>query len=151
MILLFSPAAAVAALFVSPAFMAQHADAGANGATEVEAEAEAGTRTESEPGPEAGASPVRLLDFDGGWQFLKTSSRLRIVRPSIDYTLTVDAAGDVTGCELRHEFRRTYINERLCDVLIAHHTFEPAHDASGTAVAGSYSSRLVYADLRADL
>jgi len=123
----FSLAAATAALLLSPATMAQEAGA-ASGKSE--------------------ASPVRLVSFDGGWQFLKTSSRLRIMRPAVDYTLTVDAAGEVTGCKLAHEFRRAYINERLCDVLVEHHTFEPAHDETGAAVEGSYSSRLVYVDLR---
>lgn len=94
------------------------------------------------------ATPVKLVSFDGEWAFLKTSKRLRIMRSAIDYTLTVDEAGEVTACKLDAEFRRTYINERLCDVLVEHHTFEPAHDASGTAVPGSYSARLVYADLR---
>lgn len=122
-------AAAATALFASPAVSAQDADA---------------------PEADGGASPVRLVSFDGEWQFLKTSSRLRIMRSAIDYTLTVDAAGDVTGCTLDREFRRTYINKRLCDVLVRHHTFEPAQDASGTAIPGRYSARLVYADLRAD-
>lgn len=123
-------AAAAAALFLSPAAMAQ----------------EAGAVTGQGEG-----SPVRLVSFDGSWQFLKTSSRLRIMRSAVDYTLTVDAAGEVTGCKLTQEFRRTYINERLCDVLIEHHTFEPAHDPSGAAVEGSYTARLVYADLRENL
>lgn len=132
--LAFAAAAAAVVLFASPAVMAGDVGTIAADASEVDGE----------------ASPVRLVSFDGQWQFLKTSSRLRIMRSAIDYTLTVDAAGDVTGCTLDREFRRTYINKRLCDVLIKHHTFEPAHDASGTAVPGSYTARLVYADLRAD-
>lgn len=127
----FPLVAAAAAMFLSPAAMAQES-------------ASAGKVQED------GATPVKLVSFDGGWDFLKTSKRLRIMRSAVDYTLTVDEAGAVTECRLKDEFRRTYINERLCDVLIKHHTFEPAQDASGTAVPGSYTARLVYADLRAD-
>jgi len=130
----FPPAAAAAAICLSPAVHAQDA----------EAEASAGSVQDE------GASPVKLVEFDGEWQFLRTSSRLRIMRPEVGYTLRVDAAGEVTECKLDNEFRRAYINKKLCAVLAKHHTFEPAHDASGAAVEGSYSSRLVYVDLRKD-
>ncbi|MEE4339452.1 hypothetical protein [Erythrobacter sp.] len=120
-------AAAAAAILLSPPAFAQ--DAGVEHAD--------------------GATPVRLVAFDGEQEFLKTSKRLRIWRAAVGYTLSVDEAGKVTGCKLVNEFRKNYVNQMLCEVLVEHHTFEPAHDASGAAVPGTYTARLVYEDLRA--
>jgi hypothetical protein len=92
--------------------------------------------------------PVRLVSFDGERELLKTSSRLRVWRGELGFVLSVDAAGTPTGCELTEKFRMTYVNDKLCEVLIAHHTFEPALDASGAAVEGSYEGRLNFMEMR---
>lgn len=92
--------------------------------------------------------PVRLVSFDGGRELLKTSSRLRVWRGELGYTLDVDTAGTPTGCTLVEEFRMNYVNDKLCEVLLKHHTFEPALDASGTPVEGTYEGRLNFAELR---
>jgi hypothetical protein len=92
--------------------------------------------------------PARLIAFDGAREFLKESSRLRVWRGEIDYTLQVDAAGKPTGCALAHKFRQSYVNTKLCEVLMQHHSFEPALDASGAAVEGSYAGRLNYMEMR---
>ena len=54
----------------------------------------------------------------------------------------------MTDCELTDEFRMRRINESLCGILSEHHTFEPAMDASGTPVEGSYTTTLSYAEIR---
>ena len=96
----------------------------------------------------SGGQPVRLIAFDGGREFLSTSSRLRVWRSEVAYRLSVDAAGTPTDCELADKFRRSYVNQQLCEVLMKHHSFEPARDASGTPVEGSYSGNLNYEELR---
>lgn len=92
--------------------------------------------------------PVRLIAFDGEREFLKTSNRLRVWRGEVGFTLAVDAAGTPTECKLTDEFRLNYVNTKLCEVLMKHHTFEPALDASGTPVEGSYEGRINYRELR---
>lgn len=92
--------------------------------------------------------PVRLVSFDGERELLKTSSRLRVWRGELGFVLSVDAAGTPTDCELTEKFRMTYVNDKLCEVLIAHHSFEPALDASGAPVEGSYEGRLNFMEMR---
>jgi hypothetical protein len=96
----------------------------------------------------AQAQPAQLIEFTGDREFVKTSQRLRVWRTEVGYTLAVDAAGTPTDCELADKFRMNYVNARLCDVLIKHHTFEPARDATGAAVDGSYEGRLNLVELR---
>ncbi len=92
--------------------------------------------------------PARLIEFTGDREFLKESSRLRVWRGEVGYTLAIDAAGAPVDCELAEKFRMNYVNEKLCDVLMKHHSFEPAKDASGTPVEGSYEGRLNFAEIR---
>jgi hypothetical protein len=92
--------------------------------------------------------PARLIAFDGAREFLKTSTRLRVWRGEVGYTLAVDAAGTPTECELTERFRMNYVNDKLCEVLLKHHTFEPALDASGAPVEGSYEGLINYQELR---
>ncbi|MFN4018940.1 MAG: hypothetical protein ACK4IC_00290 [Erythrobacter sp.] len=92
--------------------------------------------------------PVRLVSFDGQREFLKTSSRLRVWRDEVGYTLEIDTTGTPIGCKLTQAFRMNYVNDKLCEVLLKHHTFEPAVDAAGVAVSGRYEGRLSYSELR---
>ena len=94
------------------------------------------------------ATPVKLVSWDGDFELLKESRRLRIWRSHLAYRLTVDAQGEVTGCELTETFRLRRISDSLCAILSAHHTFEPALDASGQPVEGSYEARISYLELR---
>jgi hypothetical protein len=94
-----------------------------------------------------GEMPVQLVSWDGDFELMKASRRMRIWRSHIAYNLSVDAEGKATGCELTETFRMRRISDTLCEVLIAHHTFEPANDASGTPIAGEYSARIAYADV----
>ncbi|WP_086608311.1 hypothetical protein [Erythrobacter donghaensis] len=92
--------------------------------------------------------PARLIEFTGDREFLKTSSRLRVWRAEVGYTLDVNPAGVPTDCELTDKFRMNYVNDKLCEVLLKHHTFEPAVDASGAPVESSYEGSLNYVELR---
>lgn len=92
--------------------------------------------------------PARLVEFTGDREFLKTSSRLRVWRGEVGYTLVVNETGQATGCELAEKFRMNYVNDKLCEVLIKHHSFEPAQDELGVAVQGSYEGRLNYLEIR---
>lgn len=132
---ILSLSAAFAAFVFTPAAMADDADDPELIKAAVEVSEEA-------------ATPAKLVSFDGEQEFLKASTRLRIWRADVGYTLTISPEGEVTECELTEKFRRTYINKRLCDVLTSHHEFEPARDASDTPVEGHYTSRLVYLDMR---
>lgn len=93
--------------------------------------------------------PARLIEFTGDQEFLKESSRLRVWRGEVGYTLEVDEAGTPIDCELTNEFRMNYVNDKLCEVLMKHHSFEPAKDDSGAPVEGSYEGRLNFMEIRA--
>ncbi|HSJ78765.1 MAG TPA: hypothetical protein VK913_08545 [Erythrobacter sp.] len=92
--------------------------------------------------------PARLIEFTGEREFLKESSRLRVWRGEIGFTLEVDAAGTPTECELADKFRMNYVNVKLCEVLMKHHSFEPAQDASGASVDSTYEGRLNFLEMR---
>lgn len=94
------------------------------------------------------ATPPTLIEFDGGWEFLKTSRQLRVWRAAVEFTLEVDETGQPSDCEVIDAFRQTYVNTKLCEVLMEHHSFTPARNARNEAVVGSYRSSLSYADLR---
>ena len=94
------------------------------------------------------ATPVKLVEFNGGWEVLKTSTQLRVWRSHLNYTIAVDAEGKPTSCSIDDEFRRAYVNQKLCSVLVKTHVFEPAHDAAGVPVAGDYKNSLSYLELR---
>jgi hypothetical protein len=93
--------------------------------------------------------PARLVEFTGDREFLKESSRLRVWRSEVSYTLEVDAGGTPIDCHLTEAFRMNYVNDRLCEVLLRTHSFEPAQDASGAPVEGSYEGRLNFLEMRA--
>lgn len=95
-----------------------------------------------------GPSPVKLVAWNGDFELLKTSRRLRVWRSHLAYRMSVDAEGNATACELTEEFRSNYVNKTLCAVLMDHHEFAPALDESGDAVAGDYTARLSYLDIR---
>ncbi|MEM7689570.1 MAG: hypothetical protein AAF291_11160 [Pseudomonadota bacterium] len=106
--------------------------------------------------PEAAATPgkptpAKLIAFDGAHDFMKTSRRLRIWRETVQLDMTVDPQGEATECEVVDRFRKTYINKKLCEVAMAHYTFEPARNAQNEAVEGAYRARISYAKLREEL
>ncbi len=92
--------------------------------------------------------PVQLVSWDGDFELMKASRRMRIWRSHIAYSLTVDAEGKATDCVLTEPFRMRRVSDRLCEVLMENHTFKPAHDANGQAVEGSYTSRISYQEMQ---
>lgn len=129
--------AATAAIALAPAAMAKDDDGQARMGTVGMQSSQSGD-----------SMPVRLVAWDGDFELMKTSRRMRVWRSHLAYRLTVDAKGNVTDCELTETFRLRHVSETLCDVLSEHHTFEPAQNAEGEAIEGSYSSRIAYADVR---
>ncbi len=106
----------------------------------------------SEEAPEATApKPAKMVAFDGAHDFMKTSRRLRIWREAVDLDMTIDSEGEATDCKVVNEFRKTYINRKLCEVAMAHYTFEPARNILNEAVEGSYRAHISYAKLREEL
>ena len=95
--------------------------------------------------------PAKMVDFDGGFDFLSTSRKLRIWRSSVQFDMKVDAEGHATDCQVVDRFRKNYVNMKLCEVVMNHYTFEPARDEHNEPVEGSYRASLSYADLRAEL
>jgi hypothetical protein len=92
--------------------------------------------------------PLKLVEFDGGQDVLSTARRQRVIRASLGYTLQVGADGAPTACKLTEGFRRSFTEIELCRELMSHHTFQPARDANGMAVASRYTNRLYYRKLR---
>ncbi len=131
---LFALSAATAALILSPAAFAKSDEKGHVESAAATAEGE--------------ASPVRLVEWTGDFELMKTSRRMRVWRSHLAYKLTVNAQGEVTDCEFTEEFRMRRVSDRLCDVLSQHHIFEPAHDADGAPVEGSYIAQISYMDVR---
>lgn len=107
--------------------------------------------TPEPPAKPAKATPAKMVAFDGAHDFMKTSRRLRVWRDAVDLDMKIDAQGAATECEVVQAFRKTYINKKLCEVAMAHYTFEPARNAMNEAVEGSYRAHLVYSDLREEL
>ena len=105
-------------------------------------------QTADEGSARSKVKPPQLVEFTGIREFLKESRRLRVWREEVGYTLRVDTAGHPTECELTQEFRRAYVNKKLCEVLLRHHSFEPAIDDSGAAVESTYEGRLSYLEMR---
>jgi hypothetical protein len=91
---------------------------------------------------------ARLIEFTGDREFLKESARLRVWRGEVGYTIAVDSAGTPVDCELTEKFRMNYVNTKLCEVLLKHHSFEPAQDSSGAAVDSTYEGRLNFLEMR---
>lgn len=94
---------------------------------------------------------VKMVEFDGAFDFLNMSRRLRIWRPAVQFDMKVDDQGHATECEVVDRFRKNYVNIKLCEVAMAHYTFEPARDVHNQAVAGSYRAKLSYKELREEL
>lgn len=95
--------------------------------------------------------PASLVEFDGVAAVLKKAGRRRVVLESLGYKLTVGIDGKPTSCEVTDDYRQKFTAISLCNTLIGHHSFEPARDADGNAIEGSYENRLYYANLRKEL
>ncbi|MDJ0977348.1 MAG: hypothetical protein QNI87_02315 [Erythrobacter sp.] len=99
------------------------------------------------PAVAAKPTPAKMVAFDGGFDFLKASRRMRVWRPAVELDMTVDTQGHASDCEVVNRFRKNYVNQKLCEIAMAHYTFEPARNAQNEAVEGSYRAHLSYEDL----
>jgi hypothetical protein len=84
----------------------------------------------------------RLISFDGLRELTGVASRVGMLAQRLDFTLEVGADGVPTGCTLSRRFRSPLVAKQLCEVLVRRSRFEPARDAWGTAVNGSYVGRI---------
>lgn len=89
-----------------------------------------------------GPRPPVPIAFDGLQQLAAAASRQRLLSEVIGFTLEVDAEGKATDCKLDRDFRRKLVTIELCRPLLEHHRFEPARDADGDAIAGTYASQI---------
>lgn len=90
----------------------------------------------------AGPRPPVPLVFEGLPQLVATARRERLLGEVIGFTLEVDARGNPRDCTLGRDFSREAVTIDLCRALVDHHRFEPARDAEGNAVPGTYTSRI---------
>lgn len=89
-------------------------------------------------------TPPRLIAFDGLHELTGVSARLGMLAQQLDYTIEVAADGSPTGCKVSRKFRSPLVNKQLCEVLTRRSRFEPARDAWGTAVGGTYIGRITF-------
>lgn len=116
--------------------------------TEPKAIAEASSTEQVAPEEAPMPMPAKLIEFDGGADFLRVSQRLRVIREAVQFDLTVGDHGEPTDCQVINRFRQTFVNLELCKVAMAHYHFEPARNAQNEAIEGSYRARLSYAEIR---
>lgn len=107
---------------------------------------QAGQPTETAAPPAAIQRPTgpRLIAFDGLRELTSVAARVGMLAQRLDYSLDIGADGAPTSCTLSRKFRSPLVTKQLCDVLMRHSRFEPARDAWGTAVNGSYSGRITF-------
>jgi hypothetical protein len=91
--------------------------------------------------PDGPRPPVPLV-FEGLPQLAATARRERLLSEVIGFTLEVDAKGNPQDCTLDRDFPREAVTIELCRALVDHHRFEPARDAQGNPVSGTYASRI---------
>ncbi|MFU7528158.1 hypothetical protein [Qipengyuania sp. ASV99] len=87
------------------------------------------------------AQPVELVEFDYE-EFFVRAMRLGMLTQTLGYTVTVAADGEVTECALARSFRRPYTTKELCKAIARYAQFQPARDAQGNAVDGSYTGEV---------
>jgi protein TonB len=104
------------------------------------------------PGPSPSASPfdpvgaaprnnparwVLDSDYRASWlrQGLSGSAR---------FTLTIDAAGKVTGCSITRSTGHGVLDAATCELVTKRSRFDAARDSSGRPVSGSYSGAITW-------
>lgn len=87
-------------------------------------------------------TPPQLIAFDGLRELAAASARIGMLAQRLDYTLEVGPDGKPTSCTLTRKFRSPLVTKQLCEVLMRRSRFEPARDAWGTPVNGSYTGRI---------
>lgn len=85
--------------------------------------------------------PVELLEFDYE-EFFVRATRLGMLTQTLGYTVTVGQDGEVTDCTLARSFRSPYTTKELCKAIARYAQFQPARDAQGNAVLGTYTGEV---------
>lgn len=88
-----------------------------------------------------GAQAPELVEIDYKTLY-RRMMQLGMVTQVLVYTLAVDEGGQPTDCELSRKFRSPFTVKELCKELMATTTLEPARDAQGNAVSGSYKGEV---------
>ncbi|MEP5937599.1 MAG: energy transducer TonB [Erythrobacter sp.] len=90
-------------------------------------------------------TPVRQVEWARKLQQSYPNAMLRAEREGrVDVSLTVNAKGKTTFCEIRTSSGPASFNDSACLELLRHATFEPAKDAGGNPVAGFFNTRITY-------
>jgi len=104
------------------------------------------------PGPTPSASPFDPVAASprgnpGGW-VTNNDYRPRWIREglsgSASFSLSIDAAGKVTGCTITRSTGHGALDEATCQLIGKRARFAPARDGSGKPVAGSYSGTITW-------
>jgi hypothetical protein len=80
----------------------------------------------------------QLLAFDGVRELAGTAARLGMLTQVLEFSIAVGADGTPTGCTLARKFRSPSVSRQLCDILVRRSRFQPAVDAAGNPVSGTY-------------
>lgn len=96
----------------------------------------------SSPFPIEQVSGPQLIAFDGVRELGSTAARLGMLTQVLEFEIEVGVDGVPTGCALTRKFRSPSVSRQLCDILVRQSRFEPAVDATGNAVAGTYRGRI---------
>jgi protein TonB len=60
------------------------------------------------------------------------------------FTLDLDTQGRITSCNITQSSGSPLLDSTTCNLLVTNGRFKPAHDAAGKAVAGTWSSAMVW-------
>ncbi|TPG21460.1 energy transducer TonB [Sphingomonas koreensis] len=60
------------------------------------------------------------------------------------FSISVDAMGRVTGCNITTSSGSPLLDSTTCTLIVTNARFKPAHDAAGQAVAGVWTSAMVW-------
>jgi TonB family protein len=91
-------------------------------------------------GAAAQSSPVRPLENPGTWLHAEEiPAAARKETGSVAITVTVAPSGKASGCAIAKSSSVPILDETACAMVTRHGSFEPARDASGEAVAATYT------------
>jgi len=91
------------------------------------------------------ASPPRPIDNPGGWIAVSDYPPAALAahqQGTVGFSLAVDAEGTVTGCRVISSSSAVALDEATCRLIQPRARFEPARDAAGRAIAGTFTSRV---------
>lgn len=97
--------------------------------------------TSQDIGTSAAPLPVELVAFDYQ-EFFDRATQLGMLSQTLGYTLTVAPDGKVTDCSLARRFKSPYVTKELCEAVSRNAQLNPARDAQGNAVSGTYKGEV---------